>query len=577
MSEGRLQATLPSFGANPAKTPAATGIQALIRNRWFRVLLVILAGVAAHGGCLRSVFYMDDLIQIQDSESVEGGRWWAQPSLILTNLSYYVTWRLAGFSPVAFHLGNLALHLLTALSIYWLARYLLAIEPQSQPAQWETLAWLAALVFAVHPLNTEVTHYARARDHGMVGLFSFLAAGWMALAMRRHWLWGMAALLAVLCAAVSKGPGLPHALLSVGLVLVAFSTRERWRALLPSRRVKRTVIFSAAVALLLVSGQIWKLAVSLAGLVTDEDFGPYALTQCRVLPQYLWRMVLPLHLCSDHLIESTKNLSDGWAWVCAAGVLGLTAAVIISWIHGGRRWALICALGLGALLLRWLYVVSEMMVEYRTYPAMPYAALLIAALLCCLWQRLPRFGTVAVCAVLTLFGFLAHRRSDDWSSRETLFAQILHLYPLQLRAMNGISQEDLRRERYEAILERYPDFMGRLQTAMTFTQNDPHRGFQTWPLWFVFEECAVAEAIAHTRGAASGMEYHNLTAWKLNELGIDSEGWFWGEWQFTAGKIAMLAGDSKSALREFVAARPNFRSPLAVDREIRKLSGGQPK
>jgi hypothetical protein len=68
----------------------------------------------------------------------------------------------------------------------------------------------------------------------------------------------------------------------------------------------------------------------------------------------------------------------------------------------------------------------------------------------------------------------------------------------------------------------------------------------------------------------------NLTAWKLNELGIDVEA-FRGEWHFTAGKIAMLAGDSKSALGEFIEARPNFRSPVAVDREIRKLHAGHPK
>ena len=64
----------------------------------------------------------------------KGARWWAQPSLLLTNLSYYLTWRLAGFSPMAFHLGNLVLHLLTALSVYWLARYLLAVESKSRPA-----------------------------------------------------------------------------------------------------------------------------------------------------------------------------------------------------------------------------------------------------------------------------------------------------------------------------------------------------------------------------------------------------------------------------------------------------------
>ena len=138
---------------------------------------------------------------------------------------------------MAFHFGNLVLHLLGALSVYWLARYLLAVEPQNRPADWETVAWLGALVFAVHPLCTEVTHYARARDHELLGCFSFLVAGWMALALRGKWLWGWAALAAVLGAALSKGPGLPQALLSAALVVLAFSTRERWRILFSNRRL----------------------------------------------------------------------------------------------------------------------------------------------------------------------------------------------------------------------------------------------------------------------------------------------------------------------------------------------------
>ncbi len=48
----------------------------------------------------------------------------------------------------------------------------------------DTVAWLAALIFVAHPLTSEITNYARARDHGFVALFSFLAAGFTALAAR---------------------------------------------------------------------------------------------------------------------------------------------------------------------------------------------------------------------------------------------------------------------------------------------------------------------------------------------------------------------------------------------------------
>jgi hypothetical protein len=552
-----------------AQTPQVDRLRCLLRNPWFRVCVILLAGAAAHAGCLRAVFYLDDLWQIQDSEHVEGGLWWAEPTNILTNLSYYLTWRLAGFSPVAFHFGNLVLHLLGALSIYWLARYLLAADPDRRPADWETVAWLGALIFAVHPLCTEVTHYARARDHELVGFFSFLAAAWTALAVRRNWLWGTAALVAVLGAALSKGPGLPQALLSVALVVLAFSTRERWRILFSNRLLLVTAICAIVVTIWLVSGHIRSLLFTLAG-EDYKHFGVYALTQSRVLLQYVWRMVLPLKLCSDHLVQTTLDLSDIPAWICATFVLGLAAGIIFAWIRGWKPWAFILALSVAPLLLRLLYIVSEMMVEYRTYPAMPFVALSLAGLLCRWYQQQPRFATAAVCVLLGFFVGHAHRRSADWSSREALYSQILRLYPLQLRAMNGLSQDDLREQRYGPILDRHPEFLSRLNQALTFSETCPHRGYISWPLWLVVEECAVAEAIAHTKSPSLAREYHNLTAWKMNESQIDQTN-LWSEWHLTAGRIALLGGDRRSALHEFVQARRDYRTPLPVDREIHKI------
>ena len=210
------------------------------------------------------------------------------------------------------------------------------------------------------------------------------------------------------------------------------------------------------------------------------------------------------------------------------------------------------------------------MVEYRTYPAMPFVALSLAGLICYWYQQHQRVAMASACVLLGIFVLLAHRRSADWSSREALYAQILRLYPLQLRAMNGLSQEDLREQRYGSILDRHPEFLSRLKQALTFTETCPHRGYVSSSLWFVVEECAVAEAVAHTKNPSLAKEYHDLTAWKMNELQISLAD-LWGEWHLTAGRIALLGGDSKRALDEFVQARRNYRSAVPVDREIRKI------
>jgi hypothetical protein len=114
------------LGAYPsaARAPVSQGTPAwlggLAANRWLRAAAIVLLGCAAQEGCLHAVtWYLDDTWQVHDSEYVEGGLWWQDPAVLLTNLSYYVTWRLAGFSTVAFHLGNLGIHL--ALFTGWAA------------------------------------------------------------------------------------------------------------------------------------------------------------------------------------------------------------------------------------------------------------------------------------------------------------------------------------------------------------------------------------------------------------------------------------------------------------------------
>ena len=81
-----------------------------------------------------------------------------------------------------------------------------------------------------------------------------------------------------------------------------------------------TVICAIAGTIWLVSGQVRSL-LSIVVAERREQFGLYVLTQCRVLSQYLWRMVFPLNLCSDHLVQTTLDFSDVTAWICATFVL----------------------------------------------------------------------------------------------------------------------------------------------------------------------------------------------------------------------------------------------------------------
>ncbi|MDQ6861430.1 MAG: hypothetical protein M3032_09780 [Verrucomicrobiota bacterium] len=531
--------------------------------------MILIAGIAAHAGCLHSIFYLDDWWQIRDSEFVEGGQWWGEPTLLLTHLSYYLTWKLAGFSSVAFHAGNLALHLLLALCVYWLGRSFL---PRAEKSEWlrrDTVAWVAALIFAVHPLTTEITNYARARDHGLVALFSFLTAGFTALALRGSWRWAAAAVAAILAATFSKGPGFAHAALSCGLVALAFASREDWRGRFSRRSTKVTATLIGLLVLTVAFPVLRHLGRALAAEASLKPFLLHALTQSRVLPEYLWRMALPLQLCSDHLVALTKSFADITAWICAVGVIGLVAFDVLLWTRRRQPFALLLALALGPLLLRFLYNISELMVEYRVYPALPFVALLFAMPLCYLGSKMPRLGFVAIAVVLVSFIALSEQRSTEWRSAETLYAQIERLYPMQLRVLNCRSADDLRAERFEPVIQRHAEFNQRLEQVLAFNRASPTRVYENWISWLVAEQCMYVDALAKARSPALARAQLEVTARGMKTLQIVNPA-LWSAWEVTAAHLDLVEGKLDSAKDHFLAARPHWQK-FPIDRELRAI------
>ncbi len=93
----------------------------------------------------------------------EGGLGGNRP---LRYLSLALDWRLGGGSPLLFHLTNVLLHALCGLLLWSLLRRLRAGGP---------VALLAALLFLVHPLQTEAVAYVSGRKDLLCALFYLLA------------------------------------------------------------------------------------------------------------------------------------------------------------------------------------------------------------------------------------------------------------------------------------------------------------------------------------------------------------------------------------------------------------------
>jgi len=156
-----------------------------MRRKFLPILLLILAAFAVYAPALRDGFVWDDTALVLRDPLIrswrlipEGFRHFlfldATPSDFyrpIQRLSFTVDYALWGFTPAYYHLTNILLHGLAAGALYLFAHEL---------TKKRGLSFLAALIWAIHPLNSSAIIYVAGRADLLAAIFGF-AALWLAL------------------------------------------------------------------------------------------------------------------------------------------------------------------------------------------------------------------------------------------------------------------------------------------------------------------------------------------------------------------------------------------------------------
>ncbi|MFL5582003.1 MAG: tetratricopeptide repeat protein [Gemmatimonadaceae bacterium] len=314
------------------------------RALWARASVVLLA-VAASATSLGNGFTYDDVPIIKENGRVHALanalRIFAQtywpPSegeglyRPLTSLGFLAQWVASGGAPWLFHLVNVLLYAGASLAVLTLAARLLPL-----PA-----AWVAAALFAVHPVHVEVVGNVVGQAELWVALTSTLAtAAYLRLRARQlageppgRLAVGVLLLYAAACLAKEHGVTLPALLLAAELTVVAAQAR----AVTARQRLRQVAPLFVALA---VIGVAFVLVRSLivGGFVGDE---PHIAFNNRPVATRLWTMLgvfgewlrllfWPAHLAAIYSPPGTP-VHDGFApelllpLAALAGVLALAA------------------------------------------------------------------------------------------------------------------------------------------------------------------------------------------------------------------------------------------------------------
>jgi hypothetical protein len=165
-------------------------------------LLLAALTIIAYAPALRGGFVYDDAYYVRDNpflKSAEGLRhiWFTTEFpdyFALSTTSFWLEWRLWGNNPLGYHVTNIVLHIVNAL-LLWLLLKRLAVPG----------AYVAALVFAVHPVTVESVAWISERKNLLSLLFALLATlAFLRWDETREWRWYLWAVGAFALALLSK-------------------------------------------------------------------------------------------------------------------------------------------------------------------------------------------------------------------------------------------------------------------------------------------------------------------------------------------------------------------------------------
>jgi protein O-mannosyl-transferase len=280
----------------------------------FAPLLLLLLALAAYAPALRNEFVWDDQALILRDPLIRSWRliWEGFQHFLFTDaaasdfyrplqrLSFTFDYAAFFLSPAGYHLVSILWHGAATIALFCFAEEFLALC-KMVPTRRVGVAFFAALVWVLHPLQSAAVVYVSGRADPLAAAFGFLA---LLLGLRmqrsngnRKWAWGVGSGVCFLGSALSKEMGLIFLLVWLIIVLA-----QRQRA-----------------ALLGTSGTVACVLVAYFGLrLPAEHIAPPAssnptplfvrpIVTARAVAEYAGLLAFPLHLHMERDVETHPN------------------------------------------------------------------------------------------------------------------------------------------------------------------------------------------------------------------------------------------------------------------------------
>ncbi len=434
-----------------------------------RIIILVLLGIVVYSNTFNAPFHFDDVYNIAENPFIKdlsgvpslfaGGKgpFASRPLMHATNaLNYYF----GGLDPTGYHIVNLSLHLLNGVLLYFLivltGRHLGHGEKDTG-----LVAALSALLFVVHPVQTEGVTYIVSRSMLLAstfylsGLILFLKT---VASERRRGLYAAGLFFTTLLGAASREN---FAMFPVMLVLYdlffisRFSLREglrHYKAYLP------VAIAFCYFVYLALNNTYDRDMKDVIGIPPYE----YLFTQFNVHWTYLRLLFLPVSQNLDYDYPTAATLFEFPTMLSFLGYIGLwiTALALVRKrpvVSFGVLWFLVALVPISFAVAVMGLRLGDVIFEHRLY--LPGAGIIVAFSTSAVammgrisGERARKAAVLCLALLLIVFSASAYKRNAVWQSDLSLWGDVVRKSPNKARAYNNLGYACYSRDRiYRAI------------------------------------------------------------------------------------------------------------------------------
>lgn len=432
-----------------------------IQKQLICVLLLVLSSTGIYFNSLKGSFQFDDvpLISTQWIEDLESFNQFVKfssfenrPALLWT---YALNNSLGKNKEFGFHLFNLMLHIGVTLLIFFSILKTSSFQRnfkdtgnknsgEGNPTNIWIFPFITALIFSLHPLNTDSVTYISSRS-SVLATFFYLFSLYLFLNLfspgkKKTPLANNLVLIPLVGATMylslaSKLIAATLPLLMIFWYFVFIFPRNNREALWKMNWAYLLLLL-IAIAVLFLSGDSWLYNAKDQGLQLYGQL-PYLLIQIKVIVFYYLRLFLfPFNLSIDSGMPFSSIDEDPLISLAMLIIFALVVVAIKSrniWLLVGTAWFFITLAPTSSFI-----PLNDLAVEHRTYLPMTLGVCMAVGWGISCIHRIWRFGFLSL--IIIAFSLATVTRNSDWVSEISLWEDVARKKPSSSRAHNNLGK-----------------------------------------------------------------------------------------------------------------------------------------